>query len=173
MIYFIEGCTCAGKSTLAKQIIEEKQIPLAPEHTPAPLNETPSIVERQQLLFADFVSQFTSMIASKKDYVADFSPWGVIPFSMAYASFLKKNDPQNKEADLLQDMAFQQHKFMLEFKATFKEHLTCLKYLQGDSNVIWARLADRNRKGDNCWQREFIEILVIQYNKYFAAFFGE
>ena len=169
MIYYIEGCTCAGKSTFAKKIAIEKGLPLAPEHTPAPLSETPSIVERQQILFADFVSQFTFMIASKKDYIADFSPWGVIPFSTAYASFLKLKDSASKEAFMLLDLAYRQHTFMKEFKNTFKEHLTCINYLKADAEIIWTRLADRNRKGDDCWKKDFIEILVENYNQYFET----
>lgn len=171
MIYFIEGCTCAGKSTLATKLALERNIPVAPEHTPPPLNTTPSIVERQQLLFADFVGQFTAMIASKKDYIADFSPWGVIPFSRAYSRFLGLFQNQDSEAlkDLI-SLADTQHNFMNHFNSAFKNHIKCVKYLSADAELIKKRLQQRARAGDECWADDFINILVEEYNSYFANF---
>lgn len=161
MIYFIEGCTCAGKSTLAQKISKEMNIPIAPEHTPAPLSETPSVFQRQEYIFADFLGQFCSMISSGQDYVADFSPWGVIPFSLAYADFQGGQDRE------LYDLANKQHQFLLQFKKLQEKHLQCITYLKADSNTIKERLKLRARAGDECWDSKFIELLVKRYNDYF------
>ena len=161
MIHFIEGCTCAGKSTLAQELSQKLGIFVAPEHTPAPLSETPSIVQRQQYVFADFMGQFCSMIASGKDYIADFSPWGVIPFSLAYADFLGGKDRA------LYDLANQQHQFLEKFKELHHQHLQCIAYLKTDAETIKNRLQTRARVGDDCWDNKFIDLLVKRYNDYF------
>ena len=114
------------------------------------------------------------MIATKKDYIADFSPWGVIPFSRAYASFLKRCCPNNCiDADSLIKLASVQNKFMTDFKEAFKEHLSCVCYLEAQPNMIRERLIARGREGDNCWKEDFIDLLVKEYNEYFQHFWKD
>jgi hypothetical protein len=113
-------------------------------------------------VFADFVGQFCSMIASGKDYVADFSPWGVIPFSLAYADFLGGKDRS------LYELANQQHQFLEQFKKLQVQQIQCIAYLHADAETIKQRLQVRARKGDECWDGKFIELLVKRYNDYFA-----
>lgn len=167
MIYFIEGPTCAGKSTLAAKLMAQTEISIAPEHTPPPLSETPSITQRQDRLFADFVSQFADMIASGRDYIADFSPLGVIPFCRAYADFLEEQG-DSETPENLRKLANKQHRFMMIFKETFGDYMHFHKYLSIDEEGIKARLKNRNRNGDDCWNPEFLNLLVKEYDKYFA-----
>lgn len=85
MIYYIEGCTCSGKSTLAKELVNYYEgFELAPEHTPNHAKmQNLSLPEKQKIIFFDFLNHFETLRQTGKNYICDFSPWGVIPFSYA------------------------------------------------------------------------------------------
>jgi len=174
MIYFIEGCTCAGKSTLVKQILSgEKKLGdynvsdwiHAPKHTPEPMNDNTSIVDRQFYVFTSFVSQFLAMIATGKNYLADFSPWGVIPFSLAYLKLVKGEERQR-----LLEQTERQNDFLIDLTKMYDEQLKCISYLKADAAVIKERLKNRRRAGDDFWTDEFIENVVKEYNNMFSHF---
>lgn len=163
MIYVLEGCTCSGKSTMAKKLSEEMQIEIAPKHTPEPMKTGDSILARQEMVFTSFVNQYLAMILSGKDYIADFSPWGVIPFSIAYAKYLN-----NDVTFELLSLAQSQHLFLNELKRYYEEQLNQKLYLHADFQTITDRLKSRGRIGDDFWNENFIKRLVDEYNRYFC-----
>lgn len=169
MIYYIEGCTCSGKSTLAKELVNYYEgFELAPEHTPDHERmKDLSLPEKQKIIFFDFLNHFETLRQTGKNYICDFSPWGVIPFSYAICNstaimgaenFVKDWSLLNAQFTEICDNYFNMN----------RENIQCIAFLSLPKNAIKERLIARNRAGDDLWNDRFIKELILQYNWLFA-----
>ena len=164
MIYYVEGCTCSGKTTFCKEFLEGKSnvLKMAKKHTPPIIpNETP--LERQERVFQCFMDNFKEMLQTDEHYLADYSPAGVIPFTFALAS--TTNDIELKEK--LQFKAISMLNDWRLFVMQYADKLFMLKYFTANATDIITRLQNRKRQGDTMWSEDFIVTLVEEYNHFF------
>lgn len=169
MIYYIEGCTCSGKSTLAKELVNYyKGFELAPEHTPNHAKmKNLSLPEKQKIIFFDFLNHFETLRQTGKDYICDFSPWGVIAFNWALCKFFNNS---GHDADQIKE----DNGFFLEICSNYfnlNKNIKCLAFLDQPSYIIQKRLETRAREGDNLWDSVFIDKLCDKYKKLFAVLY--
>ena len=183
--YIIEGPTCAGKTTLAKECVKQGRI-LVPSycfhvsnvksHTPAVENlhyfgdHTPAIIDgesamtRQKRILEEYSRlqlQALDRVLHGESIVMDFSTLGVRAFTKALA-YCGKIAP-GLPTSLLQ-------RSLDEFFAFIK----CLKcahavvyvtVLCPTAGLIADRLAFRNRKGDDAWGITLMHQLSFEYQK--------
>lgn len=162
MIYFIEGCTCAGKTTLCRETLAHNpDWIMAPEHTPQ-IVENESAWKRQNRIFDDYITYFEELLAiPEKTFLADFSPLGVIPFTLALADC---NFFNAKWYELFGSA----HAFLTRWRDFYHEHkneLVCLAFLTEEPGTIAARLKERHRPGDEVWEPAFIKVLCYHYDQ--------
>lgn len=167
MICFVEGCTCSGKTTFCKEFLEGKKdvFKMAKKHTPPIIpNENP--LDRQSRVFQSFMQNFEEMLNDNENYIADYSPAGVIPFTFALADTTKDLELQ----ELLQIKSVllinEWHSFYMDH---FKQ-IIMLKYLKVEADTIIERLQNRQRAGDNMWPKDFIYSLVKEYDNFFSIY---
>ena len=183
--YIIEGPTCAGKTTLAKECVKQGRI-LVPSycfhvsnvksHTPAVENlhyfgdHTPAIIDgesamtRQKRILEEYSRlqlEALDRVLHGESIVMDFSTLGVRAFTKALA-YCGKIAP-GLPTSLLQ-------RSLDEFFAFIK----CLKcahavvyvtVLCPTAGLIADRLAFRNRKGDDAWGITLTRQLSFEYQK--------
>lgn len=183
--YIIEGPTCAGKTTLAKECVKQGRI-LVPSycfhvsnvksHTPAVENlhyfgdHTPAIIDgesamtRQKRILEEYSRlqlEALDRVLHGESIVMDFSTLGVRAFTKALA-YCGKIAP-GLPTSLLQ-------RSLDEFFAFIK----CLKcahavvyvtVLCPTAGLIADRLAYRNRKGDDAWGITLTRQLSFEYQK--------
>lgn len=169
MIYYIEGCTCSGKSTLAKELVNYYEgFELAPEHTPNHEKmKNLSLPEKQKIIFFDFLNHFETLRQTGKNYICDFSPWGVIPFSSALRQL--KTTITDEEKDQLSELTLQFKNICLQYFSMNYHEIQCFAYLFLPPHAILTRLKNRKRQGDCLWNFMFIGFLVMEYNKLFKV----
>lgn len=162
MIYFIEGCTCAGKSTLAREYwAKNPSAIIAPEHTPKLVdNEEPDA--RQARILTDYMQHFRELLEiTEKTFIADFSPLGVIPFTYALADHYAYSQKGLALYKMARNMQYEWEHFYAEHK----NELVCLDFLIVAPETIIARLKARRRNGDEVWKPAFIRFLCLHYFK--------
>ena len=183
--YIIEGPTCAGKTTLAKECVKTGRI-LVPSycfhvsnvgsHTPAVENlhyfgeHTPafidgeSAIDRQNRILEEYSrlqKEALDRVIHGESIVMDFSTLGVFAFAKALAHC--RRIPPCFPASLLQ-------RPLNEFYA-FTECLKCagaevyVTVLCPTPSLIADRLAYRNRKGDDAWGITLTRQLSFEYQK--------
>lgn len=186
--YIIEGPTCAGKTTLAKECVKRGRI-LAPsycfhvsnvgsdvppvenlhyfgEHTPA-LVDGETTLDRQFRIFDEFKrlqGDTVERVRGGESIVMDFSTMGVHPFSGALMKLgrMPMCWPETSEPHNLLWKAF--HEFRVFVGALRKAGAEVfLTTLCPPAELIAERLAYRNRPGDDAWDPLFIEHLASEY----------
>lgn len=183
--YIIEGPTCAGKTTLAKECVKTGRI-LVPsycfhvsnvgsntpavenlhyfgEHTPeridgeSAMNRQKRILEEYSRLQIDALNR----IRHGESIVMDFSTLGVRAFTKALAK-------SGRIAPVFPNSLFQ------EPASEFYDFVKALKKSGADvyvtvlcppGSLIAERLAFRNRKGDDAWGRALTDKIAIEYQE--------
>lgn len=186
--YIIEGPTCAGKTTLARECVKQGRI-LVPSycfhvsnvgsnepeveglhyfgaHTPARI-EGETTLDRQFRIFDEFKrlqGEAVERVRGGESVVMDFSTMGVHPFSGALMKLgrMPMCWPETSEPHNLLWKAF--HDF-LDFVGALRKAgaEVCLTMLCPPATLIAERLAYRNRPGDDAWDPLFIEHLALEY----------
>jgi hypothetical protein len=166
MLLFVEGCTCSGKSTFCQKFLNDTSnlCIMAPKHTPDIIaNENP--LARQIRVFKAYMENFQNLVNEEPDkfYLADYSPAGVIPFSLALAKTTTDLDLRKK---------IQLHAIMCTtqwnlFYTQNQQKIQFLQYCQCEPEEIIKRLKQRNRLGDSAWKESFIYALVKEYDDFF------
>ena len=155
MLKIIEGCTCAGKSTLMHKLCEDGAYLEAPEHTPPRLTAGEDLLQRQWEIFSDFLGRCLELQNdTKHTYVADFSPLGCIAFNRALAVYTG-----NKWLEV-------QAREMARICKAY--HWDVIQYLEQPVAVIESRLKERGRDTDDVWSHDFLLLLIDEYNKIFV-----
>ena len=168
MIYYIEGCTCSGKSTLAKELVNYYEgFELAPEHTPEHEKmQNLSPLEKQKIIFFDFLHHFETLRQTGKNYICDFSPWGVIPFN--YALCYSTGIPSEKNVEVWSLLNAQFTQICESYFDMNRGKIQCIAFLSLPKEAIKERLIARSRAGDELWNDRFVNELARQYNWLFA-----
>lgn len=189
--YIIEGPTCAGKTTLAKECVKHGRL-LVPsylfhvsnvgsttppvenlhyfgEHTPARV-EGETTLDRQFRIFDEFKrlqGETVERVRGGESIVMDFSTMGVHPFSGALMKTgrMPMSWPETSEPHNLLWKAF--NEFLVFVGALRKAGAEVfLTMLCPPATLIAERLAYRNRPGDDAWDPLFIEHLASEYQAY-------
>lgn len=186
--YIIEGPTCAGKTTLAKDCVKQGRI-LVPsylfhvsnvgsnvpeveglhyfgEHTPARVDGE-SVEERQMRILDEFKRLQDEALVRVRDgesIVMDFSTMGVHPFSGALMKLGRMSS--------LRPGTLEPHNLLWKTIHAFLCFVGALRQAGADvyitmlcppATLIAERLAYRNRPGDDAWDPLFIEHLAREY----------
>lgn len=186
--YIIEGPTCAGKTTLAKECVKHGRI-LVPsycfhvsnvgsntpeveglhyfgKHTPA-LVDGETTLDRQFRIFDEFKrlqGDAVERVRGGESIVMDFSTMGVHPFSGALMKLgrMPMIWPETSEPHNLLWKSF--NEFLVFVGALRKAGAEVfLTMLCPPATLIAERLAYRNRPGDDAWDPLFIEHLASEY----------
>ena len=184
--YIIEGPTCAGKTTLARECVKLGRI-LVPsycfhvsnvgsnvppvenlhyfgEHTPA-LVDGETTLDRQFRIFDEFKrlqGDTVERVRGGESIVMDFSTMGVHPFSGALMKLGKMPIVEKSEPHNILWKSFDEFRVFVGAlrKAGAEVYLTILC---PPATLIAERLAYRNRPGDDAWDPLFIEHLASEY----------
>lgn len=183
--YIIEGPTCAGKTTLAKECVKTGRI-LVPsycfhvsnvgiqtppvenlhyfgEHTPARIDGE-SAMDRQKRILDEYSRhQMNALnrVRNGESIVMDFSTLGIRAFTRALAKC-------GKIAPIFPNVLFQRP------AREFYDFVDALKKYGADvyvtvlcppGRLIAERLAYRNRNGDDAWGRSLTNKMAIEYQE--------
>lgn len=155
-VYVIEGCTCAGKSTLMRFMCDQDgTLQPAPEHTPPRVIEGEDMLSRQQRIFTAFMQSYCALDRSPVSYVTDYSPVGCAAFSLAL--YYYTGDERYK----------QQSDSFIRTCCDLGVHVD--HYIEQPAKLICARLRSRGRDTDDVWSEQFIECLVAAYHEIFSG----
>lgn len=183
--YIIEGPTCAGKTTLAKECVKTGQIlvpsycfhvsnvsSLTPpvknlhyfgEHTPA-LVDGETTLDRQFRIFDEFKRlQIDALdrVRHGESIVMDFSTLGIRAFTKALAKSGKIAPVF--PSGFLQEPASEFYDFVKALKKSGAD--VYVTVLCPSAKLIAERLAYRNRKGDDAWGRALTNKIAIEYQE--------
>ena len=186
--YIIEGPTCAGKTTLARECVKQGRI-LVPsycfhvsnagsnvpeveglhsfgEHTPARV-EGEAVLDRQFRIFDEFKRlqrETVERVRGGESLVMDFSTMGVNPFSGALMK-LGRMPPVWPETSEPHNLLWKALNEFLCFVGALRQAgaEVYLTMLCPPATLIAERLAYRNRPGDDAWDPLFIEHLAREY----------
>ena len=186
--YIIEGPTCAGKTTLAKECVKHGRI-LVPsycfhvsnvgsnvpefeglhyfgENTPARV-ESETVLDRQLRIFDEFKllqGEAVERVRGGESIVMDFSTMGVHPFSGALMK-LGRMPPVCPETSEPHNLLWKTiHEFLCFVGALIQAGADVyITMLCPPATLIAERLAYRNRPGDDAWDPLFIEHLASEY----------
>lgn len=183
--YIIEGPTCAGKTTLAKECVKTGQI-LVPsfcfhvsnvgsntpavkdlhyfgEHTPERIDGE-SAMNRQKRILDEYSRHQMNALNRVRDgesIVMDFSTLGVRAFTKALAK-CGKIAPVFPNV-FLQRPAREFYDFVKALKKSGAD--VYVTVLCPSAKLIAERLAYRNRKGDDAWGRALTNKIAIEYQE--------
>ena len=183
--YIIEGPTCAGKTTLAKECVKQGRI-LVPSycfhvsnvgsHTPAAENlhyfgdHTPARIEgeeavdRQKRILEEYSRlqrKAFNRVRNGESIVMDFSTLGVRAFtkSLAKCGRIAPIFP----SDFLQRPEREFCDFVKSLKKSGAD--VYVTVLCPPAGLIAERLAHRNRKGDNAWGWALTQKIAFEYQE--------
>ena len=183
--YIIEGPTCAGKTTLAKECVKQGRI-LVPsycfhvsnvgsntpgvknlnyfgEHTPERIDGE-SAMDRQKRILAEYSRlqrDALDRVRHGESIVMDFSTLGIRAFTKALAK-CGKIAPVFPTA-ILQRPAREFYDFVESLKKSGSD--VYVTVLCPPGRLIAERLAYRNRNGDDAWGRALTNKLAIEYQE--------
>lgn len=156
-IYMVEGITCSGKTTMIKDITSVMPYSTMLEHPPR-LDDTDNWEEHQNRVFDAF---FRAYAESEKDVYTDFSPFAVIPFTVACYDMGYINE------ETLRSMLMS---FASQCDDLCKRHLIYLhRYLHIGLDLCLLRLERRARLGDDTWDEELLSVLIPRYDEFFVG----
>ena len=183
--YIIEGPTCAGKTTLAKECVKQGRI-LVPsycfhvsnvgsptpavknlhyfgEHTPARIDGE-SAMERQKRIMEEYSRlqmEALNRVRNGESIVMDFSTLGIRAFTKALAK-CGRIAPVFPSA-FLQRPASEFYDFVKALKKSGAD--VYVTVLCPPGRLIADRLEYRNRKGDDAWGRALTNKISIEYQE--------
>lgn len=183
--YIIEGPTCAGKTTLAKECVKTGRI-LVPsycfhvsnvgsqtppvenlhyfgEHTPERIDGE-SAMDRQKRILDEYSRhQMNALdrVRHGESIVMDFSTLGIRAFTKALAKSGKIAPVF--PSGFLQEPASEFYDFVESLKKYGAD--VYVTVLCPSAKLIAERLAYRNRKGDDAWGRALTNKIAIEYQE--------
>ena len=183
--YIIEGPTCAGKTTLAKECVKQGRI-LVPsycfhvsnvgsntpavenlhyfgEHTPAIIDGEAAMDRQKRILeyYSQLQKEALDRVIHGESIVMDFSTLGVRAFTKALAHC--RRIPPCFPTSFLQRPLDEFYAFAEGLKCAGAEvYVTVLCPTPG---LIADRLAYRNRRGDDAWGITLTRQLSFEYQK--------
>ena len=183
--YIIEGPTCAGKTTLAKECVKTGRI-LVPsycfhvsnvgsntpsvenlhyfgEHTPARIDGEGALERQKRILYeySRLQTKAFDLVRSGESIVMDFSTLGVRAFTKALAK-CGRIAPVFPSG-FLQIPASNFYDFVKSLKKSGAD--VYVTVLCPPGRLIAERLAYRNRKGDDAWGRDLTNKIAIEYQE--------
>lgn len=183
--YIIEGPTCAGKTTLAKECVKTGRI-LVPsycfhvsnvgsntpavenlhyfgEHTPAFIDGEIAIDRQNRILeeYSRLQKEALDRVIHGESIVMDFSTLGIRAFTRALAK-CGKIAPVFPTV-FLQRPAREFYDFVESLKKSGAE--VYVTVLCPPGRLIAERLAYRNRNGDDAWGRSLTNKIAIEYQE--------
>ena len=183
--YIIEGPTCAGKTTLAKECVKTGQI-LVPsycfhvsnvgsnvpavenlnyfgEHTPERIDGEGALERQKRILeeYSRLQMDALDRVRNGESIVMDFSTLGIRAFTRALAKC-------GKIAPVFPTVFFQRpagefYDFVRALKKSGSD--VYVTVLCPPARLIEERLANRNRNGDDAWGRALTNKLAIEYQE--------
>lgn len=183
--YIIEGPTCAGKTTLAKECVKQGRI-LVPsycfhvsnvgsnvppvenlhyfgEHTPNRIDGESAMTRQKRILDEYSRHQMNALnrVRDGESIVMDFSTIGIRAFTKALAKSgrLAPVFPSS----FLQRPARELYDFVDALKKSGAD--VYVTVLCPPAKLIAERLSYRNRKGDDAWGRDLTNKLAIEYQE--------
>lgn len=154
-IHVVEGVTCAGKSTVVRDIVSVLGANAGLIEHPPRHEWSSDWKEHQRQVFNEYYSRFWD---AEGEFCADFSPFACIPFCMA----IQEHYGVDMDA-LITEMRD-------ACNLLCKRHILYLhRYFRVDVDTVLKRLALRKRAGDDTWDESFLPVLI----KYYDAFFTE
>lgn len=183
--YIIEGPTCAGKTTLAKECVKTGRI-LVPsycfhvsnvgsntpsvenlhyfgEHTPASIDGESSMDRQKRILYeySRLQTKAFDRVLRGESIVMDFSTLGVRAFTKAIAKcgIIAPVFPTS----FLQKPASEFYDFVKSLKKSGAD--VYVTVLCPPGRLIAERLAYRNRNGDDAWGRSLTNKIAIEYQE--------
>lgn len=183
--YIIEGPTCAGKTTLAKECVKQGRI-LVPsycfhvsnvgsntpavkdlhyfgEHTPERIDGESAMNRQKRILYEYSCLQIDALdrIRQGESIVMDFSTLGVRAFTKALAKCGKITPCF--PLFLLQRPAIEFYDFVKALKKSGAD--VYVTVLCPPGRLIAERLEYRNRNGDDAWGRALTNKIAIEYQE--------
>lgn len=189
IIYFIEGVTCSGKSDELFRVENKKDgarphefareselysflddwAQFKPVFIPETFtNPETGIVDRQTDLFHNMLESFLRRVfrndcAKNIRILADYSPFGCIPFTSALATF-HNNGALHYSAQYMKDV--------LNLLLKSGIDLRLQRYLRTSPDEVIDRMKRRNRKGDAEIAgipliKDFFSVLCSEYDRFF------
>ena len=183
--YIIEGPTCAGKTTLAKECVKQGRI-LVPsycfhvsnvgsntpavenlhyfgEHTPARIDGESSMNRQKRILDEYSRHQMNALnrVRDGESIVMDFSTLGIRAFTKALAKCgeIAPVFPSG----FLQRPASEFYDFVKSLKKSGAD--VYVTVLCPPAKLIAERLAYRNRNGDDAWGRDLTNKIALEYQE--------
>lgn len=183
--YIIEGPTCAGKTTLAKECVKQGRI-LVPsycfhvsnvgsqtppvgnlqyfgDHTPARIDGESARTRQKRILeeYSCLQMKALNWVRNGESIVMDFSTLGVRAFTKALAK-CGRIAPVFPSS-FLQEPASEFYDFVKALKKSGAD--VYVTVLCPPAELIAERLAYRNRNGDDAWGRALTNKIAIEYQE--------
>lgn len=183
--YIIEGPTCAGKTTLAKECVKQGRILVPPycfhvsnvgtripfvenlhyfgEHTPARIDGESAMNRQKRILDEYSRHQMNALnrVRNGESIVMDFSTLGIRAFTKALVK-CGKIAPVFPNV-FLQRPAREFYDFVESLKKSRAD--VYVTVLCPPARLIEERLAYRNRYGDDAWGRDLTNKIAIEYQE--------
>ncbi len=183
--YIIEGPTCAGKTTLAKECVKQGRIlvpsycfhvsnvgSLTPpvenlqyfgEHTPERIDGESAMNRQKRILeeYSCLQMKALNRVRNGESIVMDFSTLGVRAFTKALAK--SGRIAPVFPSSFLQEPASEFYDFVKALKKSGAD--VYVTVLCPPAKLIAERLAYRNRKGDDAWGRALTNKIAIEYQE--------
>ena len=183
--YIIEGPTCAGKTTLAKECVKQGRI-LVPsycfhvsnvgsdtpsvenlyyfgEHTPARIDGENALERQKRMLeeYSRLQMNALNRVRNGESIVMDFSTLGIRAFTIGLVK-CGKIDP-GFPIGLLQRPAREFYDFVNSLKKSRAD--VYVTVLCPPGRLIAERLSHRNRNGDDAWGRNLTNKIALEYQE--------